>query len=84
MREMFSKDSGARFLPPQADFNVKQGVGAGSVFLEIEPIDLSGHAVCRRHRTPRGDNIFKYFSNRQTAHEIACDHVSGRCDPLVM
>ena len=82
--EVFSKNNATRFFPPQADFKVKQCVRAGAAFLEIEPVDLSAYTICRRHKTPRGGNIFKYFSNRQVPHEIVCDHVSGRGDPLVM
>ncbi len=82
--EEFTKNNGTRFFPPQADFKVKQGVRGGAAFFEIEPIDLSAHTICRRHGAARGGNIFKYFSNRQIAHEIVCDHVSGRGDPLVV
>ena len=82
--EMFSENNHTRFFPPQADFNVKQGARGGAAFFEIEPIDLSAHTICRRHKTARGRNIFKYFSNRQVTHEIVCHHVSGRGDPLVV
>ena len=82
--EEFTKNNGTRLLRHRLISRSSKALEAAPLFFEIEPIDLSAHTICRRHGAARGGNIFKYFSNRQIAHEIVCDHVSGRGDPLVV
>ena len=82
--EIFSKKNCAGFFPPQADFQVKQGVGRGAVFFESEPIDLSTYPVLRRHRVCCRYDTLKYLCLREITHQIVCNHVSGRIYPFVM
>ena len=82
--EVFPKKNATRFFLPEADFQVKQGVGGRAVFFESKPIDLSAYPVCRRHGGFCRQDIFKHLFNREITHQIVCDHVSGGIDPLIM
>jgi len=66
--EMSSKNNGARFFLPKADFQVQKGVRGRAIFFECEPIDLSTYSIFGSHRISCRYDIFKYLSKREIAH----------------
>ena len=82
--EMFSKKNGARFFPPETDFQVQNGMRGGTNFFEGELVDLPAHPVFRRNGISCRYDTFKHLSKRQIAHQIVSNHVSGGADPFIM
>ena len=65
--KMFSKNNGASFFLPKADFQVQKCVRGWAVF-ESEPIDLSAYSIFGNHRISCRYDVVEYLAKREIAH----------------